>query len=130
MPTCARVYVDRLVVGYIIPALATLVFASAVAMPLMVKSKIAKGKAQGVHDLDPFTNFWMNFMTQYRGVIMVMVVLPLSFLFEQFFEWRDWFYRTFQVAPKLHDARVKRVQVRPLAVSIPRILNNMAPAGL
>ena len=49
-------------------------------------------------------------MTDYRGVIMVLVVLPLSFLFEQYFELRDWFFRTFQVAPKLHDARVRRVQ--------------------
>jgi hypothetical protein len=53
----------------------------------------------------------MNFMTEYRGLIMVAIVLPLSFLFEQYFEFRDWFYRTFKVAPKLHDVRVKRVQV-------------------
>lgn len=98
--------------GYAVPAVLTLAFASAVALPLLVKSKIAKGKATGEKDLDPFTKFWMNFMTEYRGVIMVLVVLPLSFLFEQYFEWRDWVYRTFQVAPKLHDARVRRVQVR------------------
>ena len=41
---------------------------------------------------------------------MVLVVLPLSFLFELYFEWRDYFYRTFRVAPKLHDARVRHVQ--------------------
>lgn len=36
-------------------------------------------------------------MTKYRGVIMVLVVLPLSFLMECVFEARDWFFRTFQV---------------------------------
>lgn len=71
---------------------------------------------------------------------MVLVVLPLSFLFECYFEARDWFFRTFQVrhcvaegrihlpgptdglipdaeskhisqvAPKLHDLRVRKVQ--------------------
>lgn len=86
-------------------------FASAVALPLLVKARIAKGKAQIEKDLDSFTSFWMNFMTEYRGVIMVLVVLPLSFLFEQYFEFRDWFYRTFKVAPKLHDQRVRHVQV-------------------
>ena len=41
----------------------TAVFASAMALPLIVKSRIAKGKATSEKDLDPFTNFWMNFMT-------------------------------------------------------------------
>jgi len=71
---------------------------------------MAKGKMNGNKDLDPFTRFWMEWMTRYRGVVMLLVVLPLSFLFEQYFELRDWFFRTFQVAPKLHDARVRHVQ--------------------
>lgn len=53
---------------------------------------------------------FMDFMTDYRGVVIVIVVLPLSFMVESFFEWRDWVYRTFQVAPLLHDKRVKEVQ--------------------
>jgi hypothetical protein len=36
-------------------------------------------------------------MTEYRGIVIVTVVLPLSFSIELFFEFRDWFYRTFQV---------------------------------
>ena len=39
----------------------------------------------------------MDFMTEYRGIVIVTVVLPLSFSIELFFEFRDWFYRTFQV---------------------------------
>ncbi|KAG5176936.1 hypothetical protein JKP88DRAFT_189544 [Tribonema minus] len=54
----------------------------------------------------------MNFMTEYRGIVIVSVVLPLSFCVELFFEWRDWFYRTFQVAPLLHDRRVAEVQAQ------------------
>lgn len=95
------------------PALVTLgtvCFASIVALPLVVKARMVKGKVNGNKDLDPLTRFWMEWMTRYRGVVMVLVVLPLSFLFEQYFEFRDWFFRTFQVAPKLHDARVRHVQ--------------------
>jgi len=90
--------------------LGTVCFASIVALPLVVKARMAKGKMNGNKDLDPFTRFWMEWMTRYRGVVMLLVVLPLSFLFEQYFELRDWFFRTFQVAPKLHDARVRHVQ--------------------
>lgn len=95
------------------PALLTLggvCLASIVALPLGAKARVAKGKVKSKRGMDPFTEFWMEWMTEYRGVVMVMVVLPLSFAFEQYFEVRDWFYRTFQVAPRLHDARVRHVQ--------------------
>lgn len=48
--------------------------------------------------------------TEYRGVVMVGIVLPLSFAMELAGELRDWFFRTFQVAPQLHDKRVAEVQ--------------------
>lgn len=35
--------------------------------------------------------------TEYRGVVMVGIVLPLSFAMELAGELRDWFFRTFQV---------------------------------
>ena len=88
----------------------TLCLASVVALPLLpflAQHRMAKGKEK---ELDPFTRFWMGFMTEHRGGIMMMVVLPLSFLFELWFEGRDWLYRTFHVAPKLHDVRVRHVQ--------------------
>ena len=90
-----------------------------VAMPLIVHNRVAKKAAKekkGATDIaksmDPFTRFWMNFMTEYRGVVMVMVVVPMSFIMETYFETRDWFYRNFLVSPKLHDQRVRKVQVR------------------
>ena len=48
-------------------------------------------------------------MTKYRGVVMVLVVVPLSFLMETWYDLRDWVFRTFQVAPKLHHLRVQKV---------------------
>jgi len=56
-----------------------------------------------------FTKTIFNFMTKYRTVVIVLIVVPLSFLFEQYFELRDWFFRKFQVTPKLHDQRVQKV---------------------
>jgi len=89
-----------------------------VVMPLIVHNRIAKQASKGKSpaalvskDSDPFTRFWMNFMTEYRGAVMLMVVVPLSFCMETYFEARDWFYRKFLVSPKLHDARVRKVQV-------------------
>ena len=102
-------HTHRSLVAYLIPAIVTICFASAVALPLLVKGRIAKGK--GTKEMDPITKWWMQVMTEYRGVFMVLVVLPLSFLLETYMEARDWVFRNFLVTPKLHDARVKRVQV-------------------
>lgn len=48
-------------------------------------------------ELDSTTKFWFAMITRFRGIIMVLVVLPLSFLMECYFEARDWVFRTFQV---------------------------------
>jgi len=56
-----------------------------------------------------FTKVIFDFMTKYRTVVIVLVVVPLSFIFEMYFEARDWFFRKFQVAPKLHEQRVQKV---------------------
>jgi len=66
-------------------------------------------KTQTDNDLTS-TSPWMNFMTKYRGAILVGVVLPISFCLEIFFEVRDWMYRNFLVTPELHEERVRKVQ--------------------
>jgi hypothetical protein len=48
------------------------------------------------------------FLVNFRWVIVVPVVLPLSFLFEQF--WRIRNYWVQDRAPHLHDQRVKQIQ--------------------
>lgn len=46
-------------------------------------------------------------MTKYRGVIMVLVVLPLSFISECLWEAREWVYRTFQVTFHLDKVSIE-----------------------
>ncbi|CAM9134024.1 unnamed protein product [Chrysoparadoxa australica] len=58
------------------------------------------------------TSLLMRFITDHRGLIMVMVVVPLSFVWEWTMFFRDLIYRKFLVSPELHDARVKEVQAQ------------------
>jgi hypothetical protein len=68
-----------------------------------------------VNEFDQNPILWL--MTEYRGAINLIVVLPLSFLMESYNIYRDWFYRTFNAAPLLHDERVKAVQKQVAAAS-------------
>lgn len=61
------------------------------------KTAMGGGGWKDERDIDRRTRFWFAIMTRFRGVIMVALVLPLSFLMECFFEARDWCFRTFQV---------------------------------
>lgn len=54
----------------------------------------------------------LNFFTEHRGFIIITFVLPLSFVFDQFFVVRNWVVRTLLAQPKLHDERVRKVQER------------------
>jgi hypothetical protein len=62
-----------------------------------LRTAVVRQEAKGETPKSWFATAVMDFMTEHRGVVIVLVVLPLSFLMETCFEWRDWFYRTFQV---------------------------------
>lgn len=47
---------------------------------------------------------------EHRGKINFFIVLPLSFIYDWFWGWRNWYYVTFCTTPHLHDERVAEVQ--------------------
>lgn len=57
-----------------------------------------------------FKQILIKFGTKYRGIIIVVFCLPLSFLYECIFTLRNWLYWTFLMSPERHDERVKQVQ--------------------
>jgi hypothetical protein len=61
---CVRL--SRTVLTYALVGFLTICLASVTALPLLVKHRMAKGKVVSDKDMDPFTAFWMNFMTQVR----------------------------------------------------------------
>lgn len=77
----------------------TLAVASVTLMPLL---KLIQESA--------FYPTLLDFFTEHRGWLLATTVLPLSFTFEQYSRFRNWYYRTFLSAPHLHDARVLDVQ--------------------
>eukprot|EP00290_Baffinella_frigidus_P007437 CAMPEP_0180135178 /NCGR_PEP_ID=MMETSP0986-20121125/10668_1 /TAXON_ID=697907 /ORGANISM="non described non described, Strain CCMP2293" /LENGTH=518 /DNA_ID=CAMNT_0022075811 /DNA_START=102 /DNA_END=1658 /DNA_ORIENTATION=+ len=54
-------------------------------------------------------------MTKYRGVMMVGIVIPISFVADFYSGMRDWIFRKFLMTPKEHDRRVRDVQAQVLA---------------
>ncbi len=55
-------------------------------------------------------SFWQNLLTDYYSFIILLIVLPLSFLSEAYMEVRDWGYRNFLFSNNVHEKRVKDVQ--------------------
>ncbi|KAG8457262.1 hypothetical protein KFE25_011936 [Diacronema lutheri] len=57
---------------------------------------------------------WIRFVTyileEHRGKINFFIVLPISFLCDVVWSWRDWYYETFCTTPHLHGQRVAEVQ--------------------
>ena len=51
-----------------------------------------------------------RWLEKHRGLVVVMVVLPLSFIFHFLMELRHWIFRKFVSAPEKHDERVRNVQ--------------------
>lgn len=54
----------------------------------------------------------LHYLTEYRGIVILLVVLPLSFLFEAYFTIRNFIFQKLHAAPLLHDARVKDIQAQ------------------
>lgn len=51
-----------------------------------------------------------RWMEDHRGLIVVLVVLPLSLIFDAAIRLRQWFLRKFISSPDKHDDRVKDIQ--------------------
>ncbi|XP_064114469.1 delta(24)-sterol reductase-like isoform X2 [Macrobrachium nipponense] len=51
-----------------------------------------------------------RWMEDHRGLIIVLVVLPLSLIFDYFMKLRHWVFRKFVSAPEKHDERVQAIQ--------------------
>lgn len=51
-----------------------------------------------------------NFITRNRGMVIFLVVVPISFLYQQWQDFNNWIYRTFFATNKLHDRRVAEIQ--------------------
>ena len=49
-------------------------------------------------------------ITDNRGWVVLFTALPLSFLFDKYFSFRNWMYRSFIATDKLHDKHVAEVQ--------------------
>ncbi len=57
-----------------------------------------------------FKHTIQNFLTEHRGWVVLFTALPLSFLFDKYFTFRNWIYRSFIASNKLHEKRVAGVQ--------------------
>eukprot|EP00808_Paulinella_micropora_P002895 g14766.t1 len=53
-----------------------------------------------------------EFITEYRGIFVVIFVLPMSFLFDLALRVRGWLIMKFLSAPKLHSKRVKDIRAQ------------------
>ena len=49
-------------------------------------------------------------LTEHRGWVVLFTALPLSFLFDKYFTFRNWIYRSFIASDKFHDKHVAEVQ--------------------
>lgn len=51
-----------------------------------------------------------QWMEDHRGLIVVLVVLPLSLIFDTLMKLRHWILHKFIYAPEKHDDRVRTIQ--------------------
>ncbi|MBL9107078.1 MAG: FAD-binding oxidoreductase [Myxococcales bacterium] len=51
-----------------------------------------------------------DFFTRYRAVILVVIGLPVGYLFDAVLRIRNWWYERFASAPEEHDRRVDEIQ--------------------
>ncbi|XP_042875627.1 delta(24)-sterol reductase-like [Penaeus japonicus] len=51
-----------------------------------------------------------RWMEDHRGLIVVLIVLPLSLIFDALMQFRHWVFRKFISAPEKHDERVRAIQ--------------------
>lgn len=51
-----------------------------------------------------------DLFTRYRGLILVVIGLPVGYLFDAVLRIRNWYYERFKSAPEEHDARVADIQ--------------------
>ena len=61
----------------------------------------------GTSSLQQRVGRWLE---EHRGVIVVLVVLPLSLIFHFLMELRHWIFRKYVSAPEKHDERVRNIQ--------------------
>lgn len=57
-----------------------------------------------------------RWLEDHRGLVVVVVVLPLSLLFHFFMQFRLWLVRTLVSAPEKHDQRVRQIQKQVCAL--------------
>eukprot|EP00899_Mesostigma_viride_P019002 jgi/Mesvir1/27102/Mv20784-RA.1 len=64
--------------------------------------------------IPPSQNEWWlaDILVQFRWLIVVPIVLPMSFLFDLYWRVRDWYYKVWKRAPEEHDKRVKHIQTQ------------------
>ncbi|MEM7549251.1 MAG: FAD-binding protein [Bacteroidota bacterium] len=51
-----------------------------------------------------------NFLTRNRGLIIFLIVVPVSFTYQKLQDLSNWFYRVFKATNKLHDKKVNEIQ--------------------
>ena len=52
----------------------------------------------------------IRWMEDNRGLILTVIGLPLSFLFDLVMQVRNWSYRVFLASPAKHQERVRTIQ--------------------
>jgi delta24-sterol reductase len=54
---------------------------------------------------------FQELLTRHRGLVIFLFAVPVSFLFQKAQDMRNWYYRTFLATNKLHDKKVREIQV-------------------
>jgi delta24-sterol reductase len=55
-------------------------------------------------------NSFQKVLTRHRGLVIFLFAVPVSFIFQKFQDFRNWYYRTFLATNKLHDRKVREIQ--------------------
>jgi len=54
----------------------------------------------------------VNFATEHHTLLVVLFAVPLSFIWDTYYSWRNWYVQVFLASPLLHEERVKFVQTQ------------------
>ena len=54
---------------------------------------------------------FQEILTRHRGIVIFLFAVPVSFLFQKAQDLRNWIYRNFFATSKLHDRKVREIQV-------------------
>eukprot|EP00898_Chlorokybus_atmophyticus_P005170 jgi/Chlat1/5654/Chrsp37S00423 len=70
-------------------------------------------RATGLNE--PLWKLFTHILTHYRSILVVVVVLPASFVFDLFWRARTWYIAKVKTAPELHGERVENIKAQVVA---------------